>query len=59
MTQRIAAIDRTREELEWLRSRYDSGAVSDAVYITIKRLEVDLSWAQHRRPRREHDRPGS
>jgi hypothetical protein len=28
-------IDRTREELEWLRSRYDSGAVSDAVYITI------------------------
>jgi hypothetical protein len=55
MTPRFAAIDRTREELEWLRSRYDSGAVSDAVYITIRQLEIDLSWAQHKR-QQQHDR---
>ena len=48
----MTEIDRAREELEWLRSRYDSGAVSDAIYVTIRQLEIDLSWAQHKRQRR-------
>jgi hypothetical protein len=30
-----------------LRSRYDGGAVSVAVYTTIKRIETDISWAEH------------
>jgi hypothetical protein len=36
-----------RAELEWVRSRHDSGAVSDAVFAVVKELETDLSWLKH------------
>ena len=39
-------IPQARADLEWLRSRYDGGAVCAAVYTTIKRLETDISWAE-------------
>ena len=52
----MTEIDRTREELQWLRSRYDSGAVSDAVYAMIRQLEIDLSWAQYERQQRSERR---
>jgi hypothetical protein len=45
--ERIVDIPQARADLEWLRSRYDGGAVSAAVYTTIKRLETDISWAEH------------
>jgi hypothetical protein len=35
------------DELVWLRSRYDAGAVAPAVYATIKKLEEELAWRQH------------
>jgi hypothetical protein len=58
MTAQMLAteIGRTREKLEWLRGRYDSGAVSDAVYTAIRQIEVDLSWAQHKRQQRSERR---
>jgi hypothetical protein len=37
-----------RAELALLRARYDHAAVSDAVAATIKTLEVDIAWAEHR-----------
>jgi hypothetical protein len=36
-----------RAELELLRARYDSGAVSPAIYETIKRIERDIAWSEH------------
>ena len=36
-----------RAELEWIRSRYDSAQVSDAVFAVVKKLETELSWRQH------------
>jgi hypothetical protein len=39
-------IERARTELQHLRARYDSGAVSAAVYETIKDLETTISWLE-------------
>jgi hypothetical protein len=36
-----------RAELKWLRARYDGGAVSNAAYTVIKKIETDISWAEH------------
>ena len=33
--------------LEYLRARYDNGAVSPAVYQAIKKLETDVAWLEH------------
>jgi hypothetical protein len=41
-------IRRLCDELEWLRSRYDSGAVHGA-YAVIKRIENDIAWTQYER----------
>jgi hypothetical protein len=38
---------RLREELNWLKSRYDSDKVSPAVFIVIKKLERDIAWDEH------------
>jgi hypothetical protein len=40
-------IARLRAELEWLRARYDDGAISTAVFTVLKRLECDIAWAEH------------
>jgi hypothetical protein len=36
-----------KEQLEYLRARYDSGAMSPAVYQVIKRLEREIAWCEH------------
>ena len=36
-----------RAELEWLRARYDGGAISTAVFSVVKRIEIDIAWAEH------------
>ena len=36
-----------QEQLEYLRARYDGGAVSPAVYQAIKKLETDIAWCEH------------
>jgi hypothetical protein len=38
---------RLRAELEWLRAKYDSGAVSDAVFAVTKSIETEISWREH------------
>jgi hypothetical protein len=38
-----------RNALELLRARYDSGAVSNATYTTIKSLEREIAWIEHYR----------
>jgi hypothetical protein len=34
-----------RAELEWLRSRYDDGTISPAVFAVIREIETTISWA--------------
>jgi hypothetical protein len=41
-----------RDELEWLRARYNGGQVSAAVVAVIRELETDIAWAEHREVRR-------
>jgi len=36
-----------RGELETLRARYDSGAVTPAVFAIIHEIECELSWHEH------------
>ena len=36
-----------RDELVWLRSRYDTGQVAPCVYGVIKKLETELAWREH------------
>jgi hypothetical protein len=40
------------DELAWLRSRYDEGAVAPCIYRLIKRLETEISWREHRQEAR-------
>jgi hypothetical protein len=47
-----AEIQRAREELGWLRSRYDCGAVSGTVFAVVKSLECEVSWLQHEQQQR-------
>jgi len=46
MTRR--QIHQAYAELQWLRARYDSGAISGAVFEAIKRIESDISWSEHK-----------
>jgi hypothetical protein len=34
--------------LAWVRGRYDSGAVSPAVFSVIRMIETEIAWLQHR-----------
>jgi hypothetical protein len=36
-----------RDELAWLRSRYDNGAIAPCVYSVIKKIEIELAWRTH------------
>jgi hypothetical protein len=38
---------RLRDELRWLRSRYDGGKVSPAVFAVVKSIETEFSWREH------------
>jgi hypothetical protein len=38
-----------REQLEWLRARYDGGAVSPEIFAVIRKLEIDIAWMGHAR----------
>jgi hypothetical protein len=48
----IAAL---RGQLMVLRARYDSGAVSPAMYAVIAAIETDIAWAEHRASQRGRD----
>ena len=39
-----------RSELEALWARYDGGAVSPAIYATIKQLEAEIARLDHQEP---------
>ena len=47
-----AEIQQARAELDWLRSRYDCGAMSDTVFVVVKSLECEVSWLQHEQQQR-------
>jgi hypothetical protein len=36
-----------RDELRWLRARYDAGTISPAVLTVIREIETDISWIEH------------
>jgi hypothetical protein len=47
--RRAGEIERAvRAQLAQLQARYDGGAVSQAVYATIRALEIELAWLKHR-----------
>jgi hypothetical protein len=39
---------RLRADLNQLKARYDSGAVSRAIFTVIRNIENELAWAEHR-----------
>jgi hypothetical protein len=41
--------ERLQQELAHLRARYDSGAISEAVYAVMKQLEREIAWEEHRK----------
>jgi hypothetical protein len=41
-----------RTELAWLRSRYDDGKVSPAVFAVIREIETAIAWIEHSREAR-------
>lgn len=40
--------DTLRAELAQLQARYDSGAISPAVFAAMRALETELAWIEHR-----------
>jgi hypothetical protein len=36
-----------RAELEWLRTCYDYGTISPAVFAVIREIETDIAWIEH------------
>jgi hypothetical protein len=44
----LTKTQRLRAELDYLRARYDHGAVAPAVYQIIKEIERDIAWCEHR-----------
>jgi hypothetical protein len=49
-----------RQQLAWLRARYDDGAMSAGIYSTIKAVETEIAWhehAKHSNPRIRPDNP--
>jgi hypothetical protein len=45
-----------RDQLQAVRARHDSGAVSPAMYATIKQLEQDIAWAEHNVKEKPNDK---
>jgi hypothetical protein len=41
------AVKLLREQLEWLRARYDGEKYPPSVFAVMRTLEVDISWAEH------------
>lgn len=39
---------RLRQQLEWITSRHDSGAMSPAVAATVKAIQCDIAWREHK-----------
>jgi hypothetical protein len=42
-----------RQQLAWLRARYDHGAIPAGLYATIKTVETEIAWHDHA----EHSNP--
>ena len=40
---------RARAELVLLLARYDSGAMSPAVWSSVKQIQTEISWLEHQR----------
>jgi hypothetical protein len=51
--------DRLRSEIAQLEARYDSGAVSPAIYAVLKKLRQDLTEARFFTPCDENHQPES
>jgi hypothetical protein len=37
-----------RQQLAWLRGRYDHGAIPAGIYTTVKAIETEIAWHEHR-----------
>jgi hypothetical protein len=43
-----AALMQLRVEREQVLARYDSGAIPLSIYFTLREIEEEISWAEHR-----------
>jgi hypothetical protein len=43
----VSKEQRLRQQLEWITSRHDTGAMSPAVAATVKAIQVEIGWLQH------------
>jgi hypothetical protein len=43
----VSKEQRLRQQLEWITSRHDSGALSPEVAAAIKTLQIEIGWLQH------------
>ncbi|MGO9682405.1 MAG: hypothetical protein ACLPTZ_07425 [Beijerinckiaceae bacterium] len=48
-TTRSVVAEKLRSELASIVARYDSGAVSPAIYAVIRAIESDIAWLEFRR----------
>jgi hypothetical protein len=39
-----------RQQLAWLRGRYDHGAIPAGIYATVKAIETEIAWHDHAEP---------
>ena len=44
-----------QEQLEYLKARYDGGAVSPAMFKVIKELEREIAWCEHQQEKQRND----
>jgi hypothetical protein len=59
MTIRLSKSQRLRAELDQVRARYDSGAIPLSVYYTLRELEEEIAWREHRSANRQHSTSGA
>jgi hypothetical protein len=38
---------RAREELEWVLSKYDHGALPSGIAALVKKIQTDIAWREH------------
>lgn len=39
---------RLRQQLEWIMARHDTGAMSPAMAATVKAIQCDIAWQEHK-----------
>jgi hypothetical protein len=44
----VSKEQRLRQQLEWIMARHDTGAMSPAMAATVKAIQCDIAWQEHK-----------